>query len=414
MPTSFDGSTLMTKMWIHSVIPEADIHYKAALKESRREGVEEIISPVQDDVEEIISDSPVQHWVEEIISDDPVQHGVEEISSDHPVQHGVEEISSGSGSTQRTIFTFDGCWQQLHSIMTSLNGEFKKKGYEGFKFAAASTMVEQPNDVGHCHKAIKLYFKTNTFRKLTSFEVPDNLWGFDEVMKAAGLEQASVHTYWKTLCHIELCLSKACTMPMVQKGYRLSGIYPINSNTIMTGWSGWSKCSNEQASKVLAKIPELTKIAKINGRVTDQEIESCMAEFLTFDPLSRKTDDCQLNHSRCLWSNNSKAIERYQRKAYEDVMRGVSRDNALMEREYRMESPNEANAEDASEIDIPSRPVPVKLPKMYKCSNTACNQVGSAVDRKKWTGCRIKSCTLLFCVSCAVASEQHRGICDRV
>lgn len=232
MPTKFDGSTLMTRMWRECVLPEAELHYTAALEE-------------------------VQH------------RAVKEISPDTLIQ-GEQSQSSNSGIKPRSIFTFDGCWQQLNSVMTVLNDEFTERSYEGFKFAAASTMVEQPNDVGHCHKAIKEYFKHNTYRKTTIFQVPDNMWGFDDIMKAAGLEAASLHTYWKALCHMELRLSKTCTLPMVREGYKISGIFPININTIMSGWSGWTLCPRPKASEVLARIPSLVEIAKQKGRVTDK------------------------------------------------------------------------------------------------------------------------------------------------
>ena len=40
MPTSHDGTDLMTKLWIESVLPEADMHYAEAVKEMRSGGVQ--------------------------------------------------------------------------------------------------------------------------------------------------------------------------------------------------------------------------------------------------------------------------------------------------------------------------------------------------------------------------------------
>ena len=42
----------------------------------------------------------------------------------------------------------DGCWEQINAVMKNLNEDFVKLECEGFKFAAATTMVQQPNDVG--------------------------------------------------------------------------------------------------------------------------------------------------------------------------------------------------------------------------------------------------------------------------
>ena len=59
----------------------------------------------------------------------------------------------------RSIMTYDGCWQQLNAVFLSLNGKLSEKGFEGFKFVAASTMTQQPNDVGHMQKALKKCFQ---------------------------------------------------------------------------------------------------------------------------------------------------------------------------------------------------------------------------------------------------------------
>ena len=91
----------------------------------------------------------------------------------------------------------------------------------------------------------------------------------------------------------------------------------------------------------------LTEIAKQNGRVTDVEIEKCMEGILEFDPTTRKSDDIALNHSRCLWTNNSRVTESNRQKTLDVVMKGVARDNILMEKEFRMQNPDEAAAEDA-------------------------------------------------------------------
>lgn len=55
----------------------------------------------------------------------------------------------------------------MQAMLRNVNPILTMRGYEGFKFAAASTMVEQPNDVGLIHKDIKnLYKKTITGNQL--------------------------------------------------------------------------------------------------------------------------------------------------------------------------------------------------------------------------------------------------------
>ena len=119
--------------------------------------------------------------------------------------------------------------------MTSLIGEFTKSGYEGFKFAAATTMVEQPNDVGHCHKAIKAFYKGKKYSEIHNWEIPAYLMGFDLKLAAAGMDSSSIKSYSKGLSLLETCLSKTCTIPMIKEGFKISGIYPVDMPAILSG-----------------------------------------------------------------------------------------------------------------------------------------------------------------------------------
>jgi hypothetical protein len=249
----------MTKFWQECVLPEADIHYAEALREMQRHGPLEIF---------------------DVSSEDPVS----------PVSVAFRP---------RSVMTYDGCWQQLNAVFLTLNEELSARGIEGFKFAAASTMTQQPNDAGHMHKALKKCFKGKKYRAW-KVVVPPYLVGFDDTLADHGLEPGSLATYWKALCNFENALSRACTIPMVSKGFKISGIYPLDQERMLSKWSGWRMCSKQTALDVLGKLPMLTTIAKQRGRVLDGEIEACLEGILTFDAATRKSDDYALNHSRCL------------------------------------------------------------------------------------------------------------------
>jgi hypothetical protein len=102
VPTNYDGTDLMTKMWVEAVLPEGDIHYAEAVKEMYRKGVEEI------------------------------RGGESEGSSPNP---------RPDEPNPRNVFTFDGAWQQVHSMFTDVSEELSVRGFEGYKFAAAATMM---------------------------------------------------------------------------------------------------------------------------------------------------------------------------------------------------------------------------------------------------------------------------------
>ena len=126
--------------------------------------------------------------------------------------------------------------------------------------------------------------------------------GFYSTLSNAGIDRGSVKSYWKALCHMETCLSKTCTIPMIKAGYIISEIYPVDNNEILARWSGWSFLSKEEGDEIIRLLPTLTDIVKVNGRVTDGEIEECMGHVINFDAATRKADDCAMNHGRCLWT----------------------------------------------------------------------------------------------------------------
>jgi hypothetical protein len=378
----------MTKFWKDCVLPEADIHYTETVREMQRKGPQEIF------------DNP---------SEDP-------------------EGSLSVASRPRSVMTYDGCWQQLNAVFLTLNEELSARGMEGFKFAAASTMTMQPNDVGHMHKALKKCFKGKKYRAW-KVVVPPYLEGFDDTLADHGLEPGSLTTYWKALCNFEIALSRACTMPMVSKGFKISGIYPLDQVRMLSKWSGWRMCTKQTALDVVGKLPMLTNIAKQRGRVLDGEIEACLEGILTFDAATRKSDDCALNHSRCMWTNNSAVIEMFSAKRQSEMLRTVHRDNIIMEREWRKANPEEAALEDArvrARVHPQPQPdggdlpdaleaplVPAVQGRVTKCSNPFCNVTGTKLQRHEWTRCTKKLCKLLFCQSCIETAVSHSGICNK-
>jgi hypothetical protein len=388
VPTNYDGTDLMTQMWVEAVLPEADLHYAEAVKEMYREGVDEI--------------------------------GV-------VVSEGAAPTLQPGESKPRNVMTFDGAWQQVRSMFEDINEALSDRGFEGYKFAAASTMVQQPNDVGHMHKALKKCFKGKKYRDST-FTVPMYLKGFDKTLRDHGLDAGSFATYWKALCSLERMLSKTCTIPMVCKGFELSGIYPVNQNIILSKWCGWSRCTEADGLAVIGRLPLLGTMVQLRGRVTDDEIEGCMAGLLTFNSSTRKKDTCAINHGRCLWTNNKVVVDAYKAKRERDDEIYTDKQNIEMIKQWRLEDPEAAARDDALVLAraqssaVPSSAQdPVAAPltasttakRPRKCSNPYCNKTGTKLETKDWTGCSTRNCTLLFCESCSDNSLQHQSICEK-
>lgn len=196
VPTAFDETELMRRMWLECVLPECDVHHENAVKELQREG------PIEDSHLPMASST--------LSSSSTSLSSTSSIVNQHP----------------RSIFTYEECWQHLSVVMDSLKSEFTRKGYEGFQFSAASTTIEQPNHVGNIHKLLKNHYEGHKYSRIYDWEVPPHLIGFYTTLKDAGLHGSRLGAYWKALCHLEIFLSEVCTIPMIREGFRMSNIYP--------------------------------------------------------------------------------------------------------------------------------------------------------------------------------------------
>lgn len=125
-------------------------------------------------------------------------------------------------------------------------------------------------------------------------------------------------------------------------GFKISGIYPVDINAILSGWSGWSLCSKETAEDVIRLLPTLTEIVQVNGRVTDGEIKACMGHLLKFDAESRKLDDCAMNHGRCLWTNNDNIIAMYKTKQEAEIQKKLDKENRAVQKKLVLQLPDDA------------------------------------------------------------------------
>lgn len=105
-------------------------------------------------------------------------------------------------------------------------------------------MVQQPNNVGRMHCNIHAYYKSNKYLCAEDFRVPKVMAPMKGVLQSSGLDPASSRTYWKALCLPPDCLVKSCAPDVVIDGYKKSGIWPVDNNAIMSGWSGWSKLNS--------------------------------------------------------------------------------------------------------------------------------------------------------------------------
>ena len=192
----------------------------------------------------------------------------------------------------------------------------------------------------------------------------------------------------------------------------------------MGGWGLWTKLPTAVAQEVFKKLPGLAILAE-KGRLYDSEIEAPFEGLIEFDESTLKADNCAINHSRCLWTNHPVVMAAQVVRMSELELESIRKEDAKKLRLLRKENSNQAREQNAliaigdlPQDDDPNRPQGAALPRPsqgIKYSNPTCSTKGSNVARKAWTGCRIKKCRSLFCLSpeCKIMSDNHQRICGK-
>lgn len=177
------------------VLPETDYHYNISVAELRKGG------PTEDShltMSSSSSSSSFTYLSSSTSSSSTSSSSSTQVSSSSRTQTTSSNPTVASttpprvSDPHRSVLTFDGCWHQLTAIMNTLNSELTARDYEGFKFAAASTMVEQPNDVGHIHTVLKNHYKGRNYNKILKWETPTYLNWFDVLLKEDGILESIV------------------------------------------------------------------------------------------------------------------------------------------------------------------------------------------------------------------------------
>ena len=225
----------------------------------------------------------------------------------------------------RIILTLDGEEAHLNATMTHIvdSGLAATHKIEIVKFAASASKIQQPSDVGPCYRCLKQALKLERppIKAIYSSELAKML---------ARIDAASRRTFTAFLEDLPARLSKAFHSYNVQKGWQKSGLYPFNTEQMLSQSSDWSSLSLKEARAVRRTIPELTNYAFLHGEVRDEKLQECFGKAMrvtreTLDSTSSSNEDADntvgvparcikrskmsldelvLNRRRALWLNH--------------------------------------------------------------------------------------------------------------
>jgi hypothetical protein len=231
----------------------------------------------------------------------------------------------------RAVLTFDGAHEQIESVLSEDVAEWCIEHHIAlFKWAAACSLVQQPNDVSRCHKILHRLFASPKYlyQPVRKDHIRTCLYPVIAMLNSLPkLAKDSKLTFTKFLCNLHDILHDAFRPEVVRRGWSDAGIYPFSVEQIMSGWNHGATKTNKSWAMLDAEYKEfcLTAISKLreparSGQLLDAVIENvvvreagpnlCELTLLDAMNLAEAGDpdymkvhiqgQTAINHNRCL------------------------------------------------------------------------------------------------------------------
>jgi len=323
------------------------------------------------------------------------------------------------------VFCFDGQFDQVRAIMLPKWGDRVRF----FKWAAACSLTQQPNDTGRCHKFWHDYFRGSGFRydEITEANEDKTLLPLKKIMVDAKMEAVSVKVYWKFLNHSERAIDKCFNLINGQSSWRISGTHPKDPDQIMTGYAGWSFLSEDAQKKTIAYcVGPMKEHFEDNHEVDDDRVKEDCKEFLKFPVEKGKSRmDMVPNRKRCIQVSQKflekNRLRKAEKKRAEEEAKRFKEEQAEKAREEKRIAVLKKKAEDKKRKEEEKADAGQGL-KAARVTKRMCGGSGGICakdynqqtidDQAKWQVCSGKSCRVIFCPEHLNIKTQHESVHD--
>jgi hypothetical protein len=185
----------------------------------------------------------------------------------------------------RAVLTFDGAYEQIEAVLSSDIAEWCVEHNIGlFKWAAACSLVQQPNDVSRCHRILHRLFASSKYlyAPVKKENIKTCMLPVIAMLNSLPkLAKDSKMTFTKFFCNLHDILHDAFRPDVVRRGWEDAGIYPFDVERIMSGWNhgatqvnkSWEKLEPEYKRFCLIAIGKLRVLAR-SGQLLDDVIEN--------------------------------------------------------------------------------------------------------------------------------------------
>lgn len=310
----------------------------------------------------------------------------------------------------------DGAYGQLNAQETSLIPESVQKAlcFIYVKFAAGCSMIQQPNDVGHMHRILKLLFHSKKFRFGHTLDPEGVAWVQRKEILDKRLSGPSFKTFWRCMCHLKLFRSKAFNEMNINHAWADAGILPFDPRIILSACPHFRKLNQLDADRVMECLPRFAELVETKGMVEETDYKTLLGEIANADncgerngkPLNDMTTSRQratvVSHPTFFASAVNKAANIAAQAAMRnDIqrLRQVAENAAAVDGELIDIATGGASsgaAAAASSSSTSANITGVKKKRTNMCANG--NDTTKHESQKKWRKCTHEGCKAKFCL----------------
>jgi len=296
---------------------------------------------------------------------------------------------------------------------TQLNEQKEKlKHLLFFKYSAACSMTQSPNDKGRMHAIFKQCIRRLQYED--TIPVPNlPIWTqLGSVLhKALKDDRQSFTAVWKCLVHAPAFLNKAFTEMNILSAYQSAGIIPYNSKVILSHNPHFRSLSQEAADFVLGAIDPLSDSFTQHGMVSEEYFSEVLSGFPGVDNSPVRTgkslNDMATNRQRALMINHPNWLAILAQR-----LPGASKQGS----KQAVGGSASVGADKKGQVDGDSTAAGKKRKRATKCCSPLCSAIKG--DGDQWSKCKggAKNCRKEFCNSdaCQKMFQDHKAMCKRL
>lgn len=336
----------------------------------------------------------------------------------------------------------DGAFGQIDATTNKKFTEFMEKYAKHTvrtKWSASRSLSESPNDLGWMHSILHTSFSSYHFRYGAFKDPPGGVWkGLKEFLDKH-LEKASFKTVWRALVHGKEYIEKAFNKKNILSAFRVAGIEPFDTVTILAHNPHFNTLSPADAQWVVdTAVPELAEVCSKNGYVPEEDFKRVLEKRPGVDNSvarkGKKLNDMAVNRQRAVILSHGEYMEviaEKRRKKAEaaaaaavaaaagTTKTGRKRKNSTPALPVDAEQDTSAEASSSSNKRSKHSSETVSASAGSSGANRCCGpQCGAVrgIDTSVWTKCGTKYCRYKCCgrAECKAACLVHCRMCKKV